>query len=83
MEATAFYLLMPQNISIQKKNSKSKIKPYLLYLEKVFKNFTANNMEKTGLHDGYVCNCSVESSIICRSNINNIYKYLMKKIDIK
>ena len=46
------------------------------------KDFTFINMKETGLN-GYVYEFSVDYNIINTSNIFNIHKYLMKKLDIK
>ena len=80
MEATVFHSLMPQKISIQSK--KSEIKLFILCLENISKDFTTNNIKKTGLN-GYVYDFCVDYNIIDTSNIINIHKYLMKKHDIK
>ena len=46
------------------------------------KDFTVNNMIKTGLN-GYVYNFYVDYETIDISDIIKIYKYLMEKQDIK
>ena len=51
-------------------------------LENISKDFTANNMEKTGLN-GYIYEFSLDYNTTDTSNIINIHKYLMKKQDIK
>ena len=51
-------------------------------LGNISKDFTTNNMKKTGLN-GYVHEFSLDYNIIDTSNIINIYKYLMKMHDIK
>ena len=50
-------------------------------LGNVSKDFTAINMEKTGLN-GYVYEFSVDYNIIDSTNIIDICKYLMEKHDI-
>ena len=50
-------------------------------LGNVSKDFTAINMEKTGLN-GYVYEFSVDYNIIDSTNIIDIRKYLMEKHDI-
>ena len=50
------------------------MKSYPLSLGIISKDFTANNMKKTGLN-GYIYDFSIDYS--------NIYKYLMKEHDIK
>ena len=53
-----------------------------LYLGNVPKDFSANNMKKTGLY-GYVYDFSVDYDTIGVDDILDIYEYLMKKDDIK
>ena len=50
-------------------------------LGNISKDFTAINMEKTGLN-GYVYEFSVDYNIIDSTNIIDIRKYLMEKHDI-
>ena len=47
-------------------------------LERISKDFTANNMKKTGLN-GYVYEFGVVYNFIDTNNIIDIHKYLMKK----
>ena len=54
----------------------SEIKIYILCLGNISKDFTANNMKKTGLN-GYVYEFSVDYNVIDTSNIINIHKYLI------
>ena len=51
-------------------------------LGNILKDFTDNNMRKTGLNR-YIYEFSVDYNIIDTSNIIDINKYLMKKYDIK
>ena len=60
----------------------SKIKPYSLCLGNISKDFTANNMKKTGLN-GYVYDFYVDYNVIYNSNVIGIHKYLLKKHDIR
>ena len=54
-----------------------------MYLGNILKDFTANNMKKeTGLN-GCVKGCFVDYDIIHSSNIIDIYKFSIKKHDIK
>ena len=53
-----------------------------LCLANISKDFAAINMQKTGFNRS-VYEFSVDYNIIDTSNIHNIYKYLMKKHDIK
>ena len=64
------------------KEKDSETKKYPLCLGNISKDFTTNNMKKTGLN-GYVHEFSLDYNIIDTSNIINIYKYLMKMHDIK
>ena len=73
MEATIFYLLMPQ------KWKTLKTKPYPLCLKNISRHFATNNMERTVLNGCF----SVDYNIIDISGIINIHKYLMKKHDMK
>ena len=51
-------------------------------LRNISKDSTFINMKKTGSNE-YVYECSVDYNIVDTSNIINIYRYLMKKHDIK
>ena len=54
-----------------------------MYLGNILKkDFTVNNMIKTGLN-GYVFDFYVDYETIDISDVINIYKYLMEKQDIK
>ena len=55
----------------------SEIKPYPSCLGNISKDFTINNMKKTGLK-GYVHAFSVDYNIINTNGILDIHKYLMK-----
>ena len=66
----------------QFKAKDSEIKKHPLCLGNILKDFTANNMKKTGLN-GYVYEFSVDCDTINTINIIDIHKYLMKKHDIK
>ena len=60
----------------------SETRKYPLCKGNILKDFTCNNMKKTGLNK-YVYEISVDYNIINTSNIIDINKYLMKKYDIK
>ena len=60
----------------------SEIKKYPLCLGNISKDFSVDNMKKTGLN-GYVYDFSVDYNNIDTSNIIDIHKYLMKQHDIK
>ena len=81
MEETVFLFVNATKI-YQFKAKDSEVKPYLMCLENILKDFTANNMSRNGLN-GYVYHFSVVYNIIGTSCIINIHKYLMKKHDIK
>ena len=66
------------NQSILFKVKNSEIKPYQFWLGNTSKDFTANNIRKSGLN-GYVYHFSVDYNIIDPSNIASIHKCLMKK----
>ena len=52
-----------------------------LCLENISKDWSVDNMKKTGLN-GYVYDCSVDYDALAVDDILNIHKYLMKKINI-
>ena len=52
------------------------MKKYPLLLGNISKDFTANNMKKTGLN-GYVFDFSVNYNAIAVDNILDIHKYLI------
>ena len=78
MEETVFYLLMPQRYT----NSNFKAKPYPLCLGNTSKDFAVNNIIKTILN-GYVYDFSVGYNAFDISDIINIHKCFMKKLDVK
>ena len=64
---------------INSKQKKSKIKDYTLCLGNISKDFTINNMKKTGLK-GIVKLFSVDFNPTDTSDVLDIHKYLMKRI---
>ena len=66
----------------QFKAKDSEIKRYPLCLGNISKDFSVDNMKKTGLN-GYVYDFSVDYNAIAVDDILDIHKYLMKKHDIK
>ena len=66
----------------QSKAKDSEIKKCPLCLGNISKNFTVNDIKKTG-RCGYVYEFFVDYNIIDTSNIIDIHKYLMKKHGIK
>ena len=57
----------------------SEKKPYPLGLGDISKDFTVDNMKKTGLN-GYVCDFSIDYNTVDVSDIVDIHKYLMKNM---
>ena len=76
MEATVSYLLMLQKYITSEQ--KTQIKENALCLGNTSKDFTINNMKKTGLK-GVVKFFSVDYNPIDTNDILDIHKYLMKK----
>ena len=79
MEQIVIYLLMVQKL-LNSKQKILKLIPISLCLGNISKDFSVDNMKKTGLN-GYVYDFSVDYNIIGTSNIINIHKYLMKKLN--
>ena len=77
MERIVIYLLMAQKLL----NSKQKILATPLCLVNISKDFSVDNMKKTGLN-GYVYNFSADYDAIATDNSLDIHKYLMKKNEI-
>ena len=59
----------------------SKIVPYSLCLGNISKDWTNDNMKKTGFN-GYIYDFSTDYEDIATSDILDIHKYLMKKNDV-
>ena len=59
----------------------SEITPYLLCLGNISKDWSVDNMKKTGLQD-YAYDFSVDYDAIAVSDIVDIHKYLMKKNEV-
>ena len=59
----------------------SEIRLYPLFLDKISKDFTINNIMKTGLN-GYVYDFPVDYNTIDVSDIVEVHKYILKKRDI-
>ena len=66
----------------QFKAKDSEIKKYSLCLGNNSKEFSVDNMKKTGLN-GYVYDSSVDYNVVAVDDILDIHKYLMKKHGIK
>ena len=63
---------------IKFKTKDSEIVAYPLFLENISKDFSVDNMKKTGLK-GYVYNFSIDYDAIAVVDILDIHKYLKKK----
>ena len=66
---------------IKFKAKDSEITPYEMCLGNISKDWSIDNMKKTGLK-GYVYDFSVDYDAIAVSGIKDIHKYLMKKNNI-
>ena len=66
---------------IKFKAKDSEIIAYLLCLGNISKDWSVDNMQKTGLK-GYVYDFSVDYDAIAVADILDIHKYLMKKNEI-
>ena len=77
MEQIVIYLLMVQKLlNFKAKNSEIVANP--LSLGNISKDFSVDNMKKTGLN-GYVYDFSVDCDAIAVDDILEFHKYLMKK----
>ena len=76
------YLFVNGTDIIKFKAKDFEIVAYLLCLGNIWKYFSVDNMQKTGLN-GYVYDFSVDYDAIAVDDILDIHKYLMKKHDIK
>ena len=77
MEQIVIYLLMVQKFTNSKqKNSKIVASP--LCLGNISKDWSVDNMNKTGF-TGYVYDFSVNYDVIDVDNIKDIHKYLIEK----
>ena len=76
------YLFVNGTEIIKLKAKDSEINPYELCLGNISKDWSVDNMKKTGLK-GYVYDFSVDYNAIAVADILDIHKYLMKKHDIK
>ena len=76
MEQIVIYLLMVQKFKFKAKDFE--INPYELCLENISKDWSTDNMKKTGSKD-CVYGFSVDYDAIEVSDILDIHKYLMEK----
>ena len=72
------YLFVNGTEIIKFKAKDSEISAYPLCLRNISKDWSVDNMEKTGLK-GYVYDFSVDCDVIAVSDVLDIHKYLMKK----
>ena len=72
------YLFVNDTEIIRFKAKDSEIIPYSLCLENISKDWTNDNMKKTGFND-YIYDFSTDYKAIATSDILDIHKYLMKK----
>ena len=72
------YLFVNDKEIIKFKAKDSEIVPYSLCLGNISKDWTNDNMKKTGFN-GYIYNFSTDYNTINKSDILDIHKYLMKK----
>ena len=63
----------------QFKTKDSEKKTYLLYLGKILKGFTVDNLKNTPDLNGYLCDFTVDYHTIDASNIVHTHKYLTEK----
>ena len=75
------YLFVNSTEIVKFKAKFSEIVPYPLCLGNISKDFSVDNIKKTGLN-GYVYDCSVDYDAIVVDDRLDIHKYLMKNIDI-
>ena len=75
------YLFVNGTEIIKFKAKDSEIVPYSLCLGNISKDWTNDNMKKTGLN-GYIYDFSTDYKAIATSDILDIHKYLMKKNNI-
>ena len=72
------YLFVNGSEIIKFKAKDSDINPYELYIGNISKDWSVDNIKKTGLK-GYVYDFSVDYDAIVSSDILDIQKYLMEK----
>ena len=76
------YLFVNGAEIIKFKAKDSEINPYELCIRNIWKDWSIDNMKKTGLK-GCVYDFSVDYDAVEVSNILDIHKYLMEKNEIK
>ena len=75
------YLFVTGKEIIKFKAKDSEISTYSLYLGNIWKDWSQDNMKKTGFN-GYIYDFSTNYNAIALSDILDIHKYLMKKSGI-
>ena len=75
------YLFVNGTETFKFKAKDSEIVATLLWLAKILKNWSVDNMKKTAFN-GYVCDFSVDYDAVAVDDIKDIHKYLMKKNNI-
>ena len=75
------YLFVIGTEIVKFKAKDSEIVPYSLCLGNISKDWTNDNMKKTGFN-GYIYDFSTNYKVINKSDILDIHKYLMTKNDI-
>ena len=75
------YLFVNGAEIIKFKAKDSEIVPYSLCLGNISKDWTHDNMKKTGFN-GYIYDFSTNYNAIATSDILDIHKYLMKKNNV-
>ena len=75
------YLFVKGTEIIKFKAKDSEINAHILCLGNISKDWSNDNMKKTGLK-GYVYDFSTDSNATDVDSINDIHKYLMKEIGI-
>ena len=79
MQIVTYLLMAPKLLNLNKKNNE--IRPYPLCLGNISKDWSVDNMKKTGLN-GNVYDFSVDYDYIAADDILEIRKYLMKKNNV-
>ena len=76
IQIITYLLMVPKLLNLNKKNTE--IIPYPLCLGKISKDWSVDNMKKTGFNV-FVYDFSVYYNYIAVDDILDIHKYLMKK----
>ena len=76
------YLFVNGTEIVKFKAKDSEITAYLLCIRNISRDWSMDNMKKSGLWQGYVYDFSFDYDSIAVSDILDIYKYLLKKNEI-